>query len=81
MNARTFVSNINGVTQRIEITELEKSSGRTVRIMFDSEDAENLGQPLDDVVLSIDIDGNVRIVFYDWFGDRVDRIVGYHKLR
>ena len=55
MNAKTFVSNAEGQTERIEITELERAAGRTVRIMFETKD---------DLVLYMDEKGNVLASFY-----------------
>lgn len=68
MNAKTFVSNAEGDVQPIEITELETSSGRTVRIMF--EDGR-----MDDIRLQLH-DGRVWVSFYKKGGELVETIVG-----
>ena len=73
MNARTFVSNVEGDVQRIEITELETSLGREVRIMF--EDGR-----MDDVRISLSKDGRVHIRFFAKGGKPVAYVVGHHSI-
>ncbi len=70
MNAKTFVSNAEGFIEPIEITELEKSSGLTLRIMF---------TPFkDDVTIFMDKEGRVWVQFYKIGGRKILEPVGSH---
>lgn len=71
MNAKTFISNAEGVVEPIEITELETSSGRTVRIMFNADQ-------MDDVRLHLGKEGRVWISFYKKGGREIVDAIGSH---
>ena len=73
MNARTFVSNAEGDVELIEITELETSSGRIVRIMFED-------KRMDDIRLSLDGEGKVKVKFFKEDGEPVNMVVGHHSI-
>jgi hypothetical protein len=72
MNAKTFVSNAEGAVEHIEITELETSGGRTVRIMFDSH--------RDDIRIYKGVEGRIWVAFYKDGGREIVEPVGRHVI-